>query len=69
MIAKLIVYGKDRAEALTRARRALDEFLIDGVKTTIPFTKFILTSTDFIDGNYDTGYIERIMKRGIFTEE
>jgi acetyl-CoA carboxylase biotin carboxylase subunit len=69
MIAKLIVYGKDRPEALTRACRALDEFLIDGVKTTIPFTKFILTSTDFVEGNYDTGYIERIMKRGIFTED
>jgi len=69
MIAKLIVHGKNRAEALSCACRALDEFLIEGVKTTIPFTKFILTSTDFIEGNYDTGYIERIMKRGIFTEE
>jgi acetyl-CoA carboxylase biotin carboxylase subunit len=69
MIAKLIVYANDRPTALARANRALDEFLIDGVKTTIPFSKFILTSTDFIEGNYDTGYIERIMKRGLFNED
>lgn len=69
MIAKLIVHAPDRATALAKCERALDEFLIEGVKTTIPFTKFLIGSSDFVAGNYDTGYIERLMKHGMFKED
>jgi len=66
MIAKLIVYGENREQAIKRCRRALDEFIIEGVKTSIPFTQFIVNDKEFMSGNYDTGYIERIMKKGHF---
>jgi acetyl-CoA carboxylase, biotin carboxylase subunit len=69
MIAKLIIHAPDRESALAKCERALDEFMIEGVKTTIPFSKFLIGSTDFVAGNYDTGYIERIMKHGLFNEE
>ncbi len=68
MIAKLIVHGPDRASAITRCVRALEEFVIDGIHSSIPFAQFILSSREFIAGNYDTGYIERAMKSGHFTE-
>ncbi len=60
MIAKLIVFGKDRTEAIAKCKRALDEFHISGVKTTIPLLKYIISREDFAAGTYDTGYIERI---------
>ena len=60
MIAKLICFGRDRAEAIAKCRRALDEFHISGVKTTIPLLKYIISREDFAAGAYDTGYIERI---------
>jgi acetyl-CoA carboxylase, biotin carboxylase subunit len=60
MIAKLIVFADTREEAIARCRRALDEFYISGVKTTIPILKFILGRADFMSGKYDTGYIDKI---------
>ncbi len=63
MIAKLIVHGDTREEALAICRRALDEFTVEGIKTTIPFQKQILANKDFVAGKYDTGFIER------FTQE
>ena len=62
MIGKLIAYAPTRQEALARCRRALDEYLIEGVQTTIPFEQFILDTKDFREGNYDTGFIERLVK-------
>ncbi len=62
MIGKLIVWGHNRAEALATCRRALDEMVVDGIKTTIPFQKQIISHKDFIEGNYDTGFIERMMQ-------
>ncbi len=59
LIAKLIVYGKDRNEAIARMKRALDEFIIEGVKTTIPFHKKVMSHPDFISGNFNTGFIEK----------
>ena len=59
MIAKLIVKAENREQAIIRCRRALDEFIVDGVKTTIPFSKRIVTEKDFVEGNYDTGFVER----------
>jgi acetyl-CoA carboxylase biotin carboxylase subunit len=61
LIAKLIVRGKDRAEALLRMRRALDEFIVEGVPTPIEFYKSIFEDPVFIFGNYDTSYIDKFM--------
>ncbi len=60
MIAKLIVHGKTRDEAISRMRRALDEFKIEGIKTTIPFHKKIFNHPDFIKGNFNTDFIEKM---------
>lgn len=60
LIAKLIVHGKDREEAIARMRRALDEFIIEGVKTTIPFHKKVLNNPDFIKGDFNTTFVEKI---------
>ncbi len=59
LIAKLIVWGKDRAEALERSRRALQEFKITGVKNNLRFLERILQTKDFIDGDYTTHFIEK----------
>ena len=61
LIAKLVVWGKDRGEAMLRMRRALDEFIIEGVPTPIEFYKSIFEDPLFIFGNYDTSYIDRYM--------
>jgi acetyl-CoA carboxylase biotin carboxylase subunit len=60
LIAKLIVHGKSRDEAIARMRRALDEFRIEGIKTTIPFHKKIFNHPDFIKGNFNTDFIEKM---------
>ncbi len=62
MIAKLIVKGKDRRQALIRCRRALEEFTVEGIKTTIPFTQQVIAKKDFAQGKYDTGFIERMLQ-------
>ena len=59
MIGKLIVWGKDRNEAINRMRRALDEMVITGVNTNIDFQKQILNSEDFLANRVDTLLIER----------
>lgn len=58
MISKLIVWGKNRNEAIQRMRRALYEYKITGVKTSIKFLERIMDAPDFVTGNYDTGFIE-----------
>jgi len=63
LIAKLIVYGRDRQEALKRLLRALDEFIIEGIHTTIPFHKFVINTPEFQDGNFDTHFIENIYNK------
>ncbi len=60
LIAKLIAYGSNRQEAIARMRRALDEFVIEGIKTTIPFHQRVLGNKDFIEGKIDTGFIDRL---------
>jgi len=59
LIAKLIVRGRDRNEAMSRARRALDLFVIEGIKTTIPMHRRILDDPDFRDGRLSTRFMER----------
>jgi acetyl-CoA carboxylase biotin carboxylase subunit len=61
LIAKLIVHAETRQDAIRRMTRALDEYIIEGIKTTIPFHKRIMTNKDFIEGNIDTGFLERIV--------
>ncbi len=59
MIGKLIVYGKDRDEAIARMHRALSEFKVTGIKTTIPFHLKMMANPDFVSNNFDTKYLER----------
>ncbi|MCD6259424.1 MAG: acetyl-CoA carboxylase biotin carboxylase subunit [Helicobacteraceae bacterium] len=59
MIGKLIVRGKDRADAIARMHRALSEFKVSGIKTTIPFHLKMMENEDFITNNFDTKYLER----------
>ncbi len=66
MIAKLIAVGATRASAVARMRRALGEYLITGIKTTIPFHSAIMRNADFRNGNYDTGFVDRMMKSEAF---
>jgi len=62
MIAKLIARGKNREEAILKARRALDEFIIEGIPTTIDFHKKILADKRFISGQFTTSLIDEILK-------
>jgi acetyl-CoA carboxylase biotin carboxylase subunit len=59
MIAKLITYAPTRQEAINKMKRALDEMVIEGIKTTIPFHRWIMDNEDFVSGNIDTKYLER----------
>jgi len=61
LIAKLIVYGNDRPEALARMKRALGMFIVEGIHTSIPLHKRILDDPDFAAGNFDTKFMERFM--------
>jgi acetyl-CoA carboxylase biotin carboxylase subunit len=63
LIAKLIVHGKDRSEAISKMKRALDEFIIEGINTTIPFHKKVLNNPDFLSGNFDTHFVEKLNGR------
>jgi acetyl-CoA carboxylase biotin carboxylase subunit len=58
LVAKLIVRGKDRAEAIARGRRALDLFIIEGVKTSIPLHRAIVDHPRFISGDFSTRFME-----------
>jgi acetyl-CoA carboxylase biotin carboxylase subunit len=62
MIAKLITYGKDREEAISRMIRAIDDFQITGVETTLAFCRFVLQHEAFTSGNFDTHFITRHYK-------
>ena len=64
LIAKLVVRGKDRSEAISRMARALDMFIIEGIFTTIPLHKRILADPDFRAGKFDTTFIERFLAKG-----
>jgi acetyl-CoA carboxylase biotin carboxylase subunit len=59
LLMKLIAYGKDRKEAISKLKRAIEETKIEGVKTNIPFFKILLENEDFLAGNFTTDFIER----------
>ncbi|HSH95319.1 MAG TPA: acetyl-CoA carboxylase biotin carboxylase subunit, partial [Roseimicrobium sp.] len=64
MIGKLITYGKDRREAMDKMSRALGEYMITGIKTTIPFEQAILQDSNFRRGVYSTNFIEQLLTGG-----
>ena len=59
MIAKIIVYGTTRNEAIAKMKRALEELVIEGVETNRDFLFEIIKNPDFIRGNFDTSFIEK----------
>ena len=63
LIAKLIVHGQTRNECLMRLRRALEEFVIDGISTTIPLHQQLIGDNDFINGEYDINWLEGFLSR------
>jgi acetyl-CoA carboxylase biotin carboxylase subunit len=63
LIAKLITFGKDRAEAIMRMQRALEMFIVEGIHTTIPLHRRILADEEFRAGAIDTKYVERLLAR------
>jgi len=60
LLAKLITWGRSREEAIVKMKRALEEFVIEGVPTTIPFHLKMMENPDFLAGNIDTKYLERV---------
>jgi acetyl-CoA carboxylase, biotin carboxylase subunit len=65
MIAKLIVHGANRKEAIKIMQRALDEFVIGPIKTTIPFHKMVFTNPQFIRGDYYTNFVEKLLENKV----
>jgi acetyl-CoA carboxylase biotin carboxylase subunit len=63
MIAKLIVHAPTRLEAIAKMRQALDEFVVEGIKTNIAFHKKILASKKFRDADYDTHFLEEFLPK------
>jgi acetyl-CoA carboxylase, biotin carboxylase subunit len=63
LIAKLVVRGKDRSEAISRMSRALGMFIVEGIYTTIPLHRKILADPEFRAGDFDTGFIERFLAK------
>src|SRR5947209_18788734 len=63
MISKLAAWGRTRSEAIDRLRRALDEYMVGGIKTTLPFFREIVRDAEFTNGNLDTGFISRFFER------
>jgi acetyl-CoA carboxylase, biotin carboxylase subunit len=63
MISKLAAWGRTRDEAIDRLRRALDEYTVGGIKTTLPFFREIARDEEFIEGRLDTGFISRFFER------
>ena len=64
LLAKLIVSGRDREETIVRARHALESFVIEGIKTTIPFLAEITRNEEFVAGGVDTGFVDRFLAEG-----
>jgi acetyl-CoA carboxylase, biotin carboxylase subunit len=63
LISKLVIHGKTRNECLMRLRRALEEYVIGGIETTIPLHQRLLNAPDFINGDYDIHWLERFVGR------
>src|SRR5215475_784076 len=64
LVGKLIVHGKTRVECLMRLKRALDEFVLDGIETTLPLFRALVREQDIIDGDYHIHWLERFLASG-----
>jgi acetyl-CoA carboxylase biotin carboxylase subunit len=64
LLGKLIVHGKTRAECLMRLRRSLDEFVVDGIETTLPLFRALVREEDIIDGDYHIHWLEQYLAKG-----
>jgi acetyl-CoA carboxylase biotin carboxylase subunit len=62
MISKLIAWGGDRSEAIARMRRALREYAVVGIKTTVPFFQWMLEQPDFVNGRFHTAYLDDVLR-------
>jgi acetyl-CoA carboxylase biotin carboxylase subunit len=60
MIGKLIVWGENREKAIEAMKRALDEFKVEGIKTSVPFHQKMMVNKDFLTNNYDTKYLDSL---------
>ena len=69
LVGKLIVHGKTRTECLMRLRRALDEFVVDGIETTLPLFRKLVRNQDIIDGNYHIHWLEQFLAEAGWTSE
>ncbi|MFZ9964834.1 MAG: acetyl-CoA carboxylase biotin carboxylase subunit [Terrimicrobiaceae bacterium] len=65
MIAKVIAYGSSRSACISRMSRALGEYMITGIKTTIPFQQAIMQNSSFREGKYHTGFVEQLLRDGV----
>ena len=63
-MGKLIVHGKTRDECLRRLRRALDEFVVDGIDTTLPLFRTLVRTRDIAEGKYDIHWLEHFLAEG-----
>ncbi|HUB07186.1 MAG TPA: acetyl-CoA carboxylase biotin carboxylase subunit, partial [Myxococcales bacterium] len=61
LLAKLIVHADNREAALRRMRRALGEFVVEGIRTNVPFHRAVLADAEFCAGRYDTRLVERLL--------
>ncbi len=64
LVGKLIVHGRNRTEALMRLRRALDEFIVDGIDTTLPLFRTLVRNGDVQNGDYDIHWLEKFLAKG-----
>ncbi|MBK5962186.1 acetyl-CoA carboxylase biotin carboxylase subunit [Rhodoplanes elegans] len=68
LLGKLIVHGKTRAECLMRLRRAIDEFVVDGIETTLPLFRALVRDKDILDGSYHIHWLEQFLAKGAIEE-
>ena len=61
MISKVAAWAEDRPHALARMRRALEEYLITGIKTTLPFFRWLLVQPEFVEGRFHTSYLDDVL--------
>jgi acetyl-CoA carboxylase biotin carboxylase subunit len=64
LIGKLIVHGRTRTECLMRLRRSIDEFVVDGVETTLPLFRTLVRNSDIQNGQYDIHWLEKFLEAG-----